>query len=443
MKKEIFVYCLLGLCFFYACKEELSEPFEINKASDYAADAAIQWINLQRELVKTTAGFTPPVAARSFAYSGLCLYESIVPGIKDRVSYTSKISGFNGSGLPKIVSGKNYDWELSANAAMADILRNLFQSTSTINLEAIDQLEQSIIGQSNTKDTEVIDRSILFGKQVADAVYSYSKTDNQDLAYANNFPDYTVPDIPGKWEPTEPNQKPLQPYWGDVRTFHPNNASNNLLIAPTPYSEDSKSVFYLEANEVYITSLHLSTEQKTIAEFWSDDPGLTATPPGHSMSIAGICLSQENANLGYAAEVYSKVGLAVHDAFVSCWKCKYTFNLVRPVTYIQRFIDPQFTTILSTPPFPEHTSGHSVQTAAAMTVLEHYFGYHYSILDDTHKNRLDIDGSPRSFSSLSNLSQEAAISRLYGGIHYRPAIELGISQGREVGLNISLIDLSN
>lgn len=443
MKKLYLIVAAFGLMTFHSCKEDLAEPFELNKTEDYTADVAVQWVTLQRELVKTTAGFSPPVAARSYAYGGLCLYESVIPGIKDRVSYVNKISGFDGSGLPKPVSGKNYDWELSANAAMADILRNLFKTTSAANLQAIDDLEQSILDQSSTKDTDMIDRSVLFGKQVADAVYTYSKTDNQDQAYASNFPDYTVPDIPGKWEPTAPNQKPLQPFWGNVRTFHPDNSSTSLLIAPTPYSEDSKSVFYLEANEVYITSLHLTPEQSTIAKFWSDDPGLTSTPPGHSMSVAGICLTQENADLALAAEVFSKVGMAVHDAFVSCWKCKYTFNLVRPVTYIKKFIDPQFATLLNTPPFPEHTSGHSVQTASAMAVLEHYFGYHYTVVDDTHKNRTDIDGSPRTFSSLAKLAQEAAISRLYGGIHYRPAIELGISQGREVGLNIALIDLSN
>ncbi|MBK8953969.1 MAG: vanadium-dependent haloperoxidase [Saprospiraceae bacterium] len=437
------IYVILGwfLLTFQACKEDLATPFILNQASDYPADVALQWVTLQRELVKTTPGFTPPVAARAYGYAALALYESVVPGIKENVSYAGLIQNFNASGLPAVEANQQYDWGLSANAAMAYMMKNLFKTTSAANQLAIDQLEQSFIAQSSETDQTIIDRSVDFGKKVAEAVYNYSKTDNQDEAYLNNFPDYTVPDIPGKWEPTAPNQKPLQPYWGDVRTFVSSNASDNLLIQPTTYSTDPKSVFYLEANEVYIAVLNVTAEQSDIAKFWSDDPGITSTPPGHSMSIATIVLQNENADLAMAAEVFSKVGMAVHDAFVSCWKCKYAYNLVRPVTYIKKFIDPQFATILPTPPFPEHTSGHSVQTGAAMTVLEHYFGYHYTITDNTHVSRNDINGSPRTFSSFADLAEETAISRLYGGIHYRPAIAQGVKQGRVIGRNVALIDL--
>ncbi len=441
MKLKLLLFLALGILFLHSCKEDTAVPFELNKASDYTADVAIKWVSLQRNLVKSTPGFTPPVAARSYGYASLALYESVVPGIRTNKSYKGLIQEFNGQGLPEIEAGKNYDWELSANAAMATMMRNLYKTTSSANLAAIDQLEQEVKDQSSTKDTEVIQRSIDFGKQVANAVYQYSKLDQQDEAYLNNFPDYTVPTGPGKWEPTAPNQKPLQPYWGNVRTFLNADSQNGLFTENTPFSSDPKSVFYLQANEVYITSLNLTDEQKRIAKFWSDDPGLTATPPGHSMSIASIVLRQENADLALAAEVFSKVGMAVHDAFVSCWKCKYVYNLMRPVTFIQRYIDPQYTTLLSTPPFPEHTSGHSVQTAASMAVLESFFGYHYALVDDTNKDRIDIDGSPRNFNSFAQLASEAAISRLYGGIHFRPAIELGIAQGHEIGRNIAGINL--
>lgn len=436
-------YFIFGITvlFIQSCKEDLATPFELNEASDYSSDVALQWIALERELVKTTPGFTPPVAARAYGYAALALYESVVPGIRGNVSYTGLIQEFDGSGLPSVDLSKQYDWELSANAAMAYMLRNLFKTTSAANLSSIDQLEASIYDQSSEKDQAVKDRSVEFGTKVAEAVYNYSKTDNQDAAYLNNFPDYTIPDIPGKWEPTAPNQKPLQPFWGNVRTFVSGNASESIFLKHTTYSTDPKSVFYLEANEVYIAVLNLSDEQRDIAKYWSDDPGLTATPPGHSMSIAGIVLQNENADLALAAEVFSKVGMAVHDAFVSCWKCKYVYNLLRPVTYIKKFIDPQFATVLNTPPFPEHTSGHSVQTAASMSVLEHFFGYHYNITDNTHAARSDINGSPRTFNSFLDLANEAAISRLYGGIHYRPAIDLGIKQGRVIGRNIALIDL--
>ncbi len=437
----VFISLLLVL---HSCTEDSAEPFILNSTSDYKADVALDWFNLQRELVKSTPGFTPPVAARSFGYAGLALYECVVPGIQENVSYSGLITGYTGQGIPAIEKGKQYHWELAANACMAYMLRNQFKTTSSANLALIDQMEQSYKSKNSNVDTLIANRSVQFGLAVATAIYNFSKTDGKDEAYANNFPDYTIPDIPGKWEPTSAaNPKPLQPYWGQVRPFL-NQSVDDALISqfhPVPYSTDPKSIFYLQANEVYITSLNLSPEQIKIAKFWSDDPGATATPPGHSISIASQILKNENADLAFSAEVLSKVGLSVHDAFVSCWKCKYVYNLLRPVTYIKKFIDPNFTTILSTPPFPEHTSGHSVQTASAVSVLEHYFGYNYSFTDYTHVSRIDIDGSPRSFSSLAQLAKEAANSRLYGGIHYKEAIEGGIDQGRAVGRNIALIAL--
>ncbi len=128
-----------------------------------------------------------------------------------------------------------------------------------------------------------------------------------------------------------------------------------------------------------------------------------------------------------AAETYAKVGIAVCDAFIACWDTKYRYNLLRPVTYIQRLIDPTWLPLLTTPPFPEYTSGHSVQSGAAFGVLADLFGDAYSFDDHTHDNR---GLAPRHFNSFSAAADEAALSRLYGGIHFRPAIELGLEQGR-------------
>jgi hypothetical protein len=172
------------------------------------------------------------------------------------------------------------------------------------------------------------------------------------------------------------------------------------------------------------TTSRRSSGQST---FWSDDPGLTATPPGHSVSIATQVLRAERASLMMAAETYLKVGLAVSDAFVACWNAKYQYNLLRPVTYIRDLIDPAWAPILNTPPFPEHTSGHSVQSGAAFTVLADLFGRRYSFVDHTHDER----GLPaRRFDSFGDAAREAALSRLYGGIHFRPAIERGPLPGR-------------
>jgi hypothetical protein len=196
------------------------------------------------------------------------------------------------------------------------------------------------------------------------------------------------------------------------------------------------SAFYVEARECYRVTNDLTPEQQAIARFWSDDPGQTATPPGHSLSILTQVARELNLTLDRAAEAYAKVGVAVADSFVSCWRTKYQYNLLRPVTYIRRVIDPSWTSLLVTPPFPEYTSGHSVQTAAAARVLTSLFGQ-LSFTDHTH----DARGlSPRTFSSFAAAAEEAAISRLYGGIHFRAAIEHGLEQGACIGEQVTALD---
>jgi hypothetical protein len=105
------------------------------------------------------------------------------------------------------------------------------------------------------------------------------------------------------------------------------------------------------------------------------------------------------------------------------------------VTYIRSVIDPGWTPLLVTPPFPEYTSGHSVQTAASAQVLTGLFGK-LAFTDHTH----DARGlSPRSFSSFIEAAEEAAMSRLYGGIHFRAAIERGLEQGASIGERVTAL----
>jgi PAP2 superfamily len=438
-----YALCFILLTFLInACKEDEAATFEIKEPKDFTADIPLQWFGLHLKLVKETPGFSPPVAARSFAYAGMTVYESTVQGSRSHISLANKINGYKGEGVPQIKKGEGYNWDLVVNAAMATFYRNLFKTATSENKASIDALELDVLTQNAKETEEIKDRSISFGKSMGQAIYDYSKTDNQDEAYKNNFPDYTIPVFPGAWVPTSAaNPKPLQPYWGSVRPFLSADVEDGIIPPHLAYSTDKTSLFYLEAYEVYLYSINQTESQRVIAQYWSDDPGLTATPPGHSVSLTLQILAQEKSDLQFAAELLAKIGMAVHDGFVSCWKCKYIFSLMRPVTYINENIDPNWKTLLNTPPFPEHTSGHSVQTAASMTVLESFFGYNYSIVDRTHENRNDINGSPRSFNSFAQIASEAAFSRLYGGIHYRTGIEVGVMQGNAIGRNIAAINL--
>ena len=228
----------------------------------------------------------------------------------------------------------------------------------------------------------------------------------------------------------------MQPRWGDNRPFVLKSGSECAVDAPPPYSEDSASEFYRQALEVRDVVSSLTPDHETIALFWADDPGRTPTPPGHSISIATQVLKQKNASLAEAAETYAKAGMAVADSFIACWNTKYQHNLMRPITYIQSVIDADWTSLITTPPFPEYTSGHSVQSSAVAQVLTGLFGDNVAFADHTHDER---GLAPRLFASFFAAAEEAAISRLYGGIHYRAAIEEGLEQGKCIGEKINAV----
>jgi PAP2 superfamily len=142
-------------------------------------------------------------------------------------------------------------------------------------------------------------------------------------------------------------------------------------------------------------------------------------------------LRATDTGLRRAADVAVRLGVALSDAFICCWETKYRYNVLRPITYVRRQIDPDGGDPLPlvTPPFPEYTSGHSVQSGAAATVLTERLG-ELAFTDRTHEPR---GLPPRDFTSFWEAAEEAAISRLYGGIHYRRAIEQGLAQGVRIG----------
>ena len=406
------------------------------------ADFAHDYMALSLKISKETPGFTPPVAARAFGYLGLCLYEASVHGMKGYRSLQGVLNQFPAGSVPAPEAGKEYHWGICASAATAEMMFGLYKSASQANRNEIINIRQrhesAWIAQI---DPDIAERSRELGKAIGLAIYNYSVSDGLDLCYQDNFPaSYTLPEFPGAWKPTPPTFLPaLQPYWGEARPFVGANVLGTQPPIHPAYASDPTSLFYAQGLEVWQVSQNLTQEQKVIAEFWSDDPEQTFTPGGHSMAIAMQVLQQENANLTLAAETYAKVGMALHDAFVSCWKTKYDYNLIRPVHYIRQHFNPAYNSHMITPPFPEFTSGHSVQAGAAMQVLADLFGNGYKFTDRSHVNRTDIDGTPRSFNTFIEIAQEAAISRLYGGIHYRAAIEFGVEQGQKVGRNIGAL----
>ncbi|MCU0325234.1 MAG: vanadium-dependent haloperoxidase [Spirosomaceae bacterium] len=429
---------IASLLLMTSCKdksaEENPDPTSVSKATDtYSSEIATKWVDLELKLIKTTPGYTPPVAARALGYTGLTLYETVVPGIKNNQSLVGQISGLNT--LPKADLTKEYNWGLAANAAMSSLVKELFITTSDANKTTVDSLRKAFEASLKVNmSQEVIDRSIRFGADIATAIFEYSKTDGGHEAYSNNFPSsYIVPRGIGFWVPTGPQRIPLLPYWGNVRSFVAKNATTDPP-APTPFSYKIDSEFFKQAKAVYDAKKSLTTEQKNIALFWADGGG-TVTPPGHYMNIATQVLRKESAKLDKVAETYAKMGIALSDAFVACWRCKYRYNLMRPVTYIKETIDPSWTPFIATPPFPEYSSGHSSGSGAFSQIMTNLFGENYAFTDKTHEGTF----ANRSYKSFFEAAEEAMNSRLYGGIHYPMGNQNGRDNGKKIGQNVSAL----
>lgn len=245
------------------------------------------------------------------------------------------------------------------------------------------------------------------------------------------------------WQPTAPGfMAPVEPYWATLRTFFLDSASQFTTGAPNEYDTSSGSGFYQQMMEVYNTGKNLSKEQAEVAMFWDCNPfalqqvghlefGLKKiSPGGHWMGITGIACKKQKLPLGKTAYTHAVVAMGMSDAFVSCWSNKYRYNRVRPVTAIKRLVDKEWNPLLQTPPFPEYTSGHSVISTAAATILTNLFGDQYSFTDDS-ENEFGLPS--RKFSSFKQACAEAAVSRLYGGIHFRDAIDSGAKEGELIG----------
>ena len=406
-----------------------ASPFPGPEAFD--AEVATAWFDLALELVRTTPGFSPPVASRAFAYAGVALHEAVTPPGRRGSSLAGRLNGLTAMPGP---ADHVYHWPTVANSALASILRSLCPTTPSANVAAITALEHRFDVQARRfLPPGTHRRSVVRGSEVARHVFAWSTTDGGHEAFLRNFPPYVPPVGPGFWASTPPGFLPaLQPSWGEDRPFVLEDGGSCAPGPPPAYSEDPRSGFYAEAFECYRAVTDLTPEQETVARFWSDDPGLTPTPPGHSISILTQAVRALDVPLGRAAAAYAGVGVAIADAFIACWSTKYAYNLLRPITYIRRLIDPAWTPLLITPPFPEYTSGHSVQSAAAAEVLTSLFG-RIAFTDRTHEAR---GLPPRSFGSFEEAAREAALSRLYGGIHFRAAIERGLEQGTCIGRQV-------
>jgi hypothetical protein len=398
--------------------------------SDFNSDVVTGYMEEVRSMIPATPGYTPPVASRAIGYIGLALYESVNDGIPGYESLSSVLED-----MPAIpAAGETMHWNSVANSCLATIIDSLFSNAPEEAKASLHTLRDAWHNQFLQEvDAEVVANSSAYGVLVANMIFEYSQTDGGHEAQFSNFPSsYSPPSGPGLWVPLS-NQAALQPYWGNLRKFAAANESEIMVPDNIPaYSSDENSLYYYFAEQVYTTSQNLTPEQINIAEWWADGAG-TLTPPGHSLNLLRQVIEATNSNLEKTAVATAQLGLALSDAFSVCWKTKFEYNNERPVTYIQSFIDPSWTTLIGTPPFPDYISGHSTQSGAMATILTHHFGANYAFIDVTHET---LFGGPREFDSFWEAAQEAAVSRLYGGIHWSYSNLDGLNCGAQVAEHV-------
>ena len=420
-----------------------STPVAVARTADtYSSAVATEWMSLALLLTQQTPGFSPPVASRALAYLSLALYESTVPGMPGYASLAGQLNEL--SSLPLTQPDEPLHWPTVANASMAMMTRMMYSNATPENKGRIDQLERSLplkYGQDfdpNTYTPEVINRSESFGKLMAMAIMTWARTDGGHEAWGplrRNRANYVPPSGAGRWAATAPAfAKPLLPYWGENRPFVLKSVQDCPAPPPPEYSEEPSSAFYKSAQEVYRISQAATQEQRQFALYWADDPGKTPTPAGHWSFIANDLLTTRKANLADAAVTHARLNIAMADAFTAGWATKYALNVLRPVTYVQGSFDSNWVpSLMSTPPFPEYPSGHSVQSSAAAGVLNQIFGANTTLTDNTPNDR---GWGPRTFPSFNAAANEAALSRLYAGIHFRFGVEGGQVQGRCVAAKV-------
>jgi hypothetical protein len=384
------------------------------------------WISVHLRLIRTTSDVAHVAYSRHFAYTSIAFYES---GIHSNGKYRSIANQLQGLGnMP--ASSANTMPEVAANAAYAEMLRYFYKDNSNVSIiDSTERANNNAFTKSRISKNEITS-SVYFGREVAKTICKWSATDGS----AQSTAEYSPPVGDGLWQPTPPGfAKANLPYWRNNRTLVAGSTTNVIVSRPPPFSVDVNSQFYTMVNEVYNVARNLTEEQKNIAWFWDDSPGKYMTVFGHWSSILARVIVDQELSLEKSAEAYAKMCMSLHDAGIAAWEGKYKFNLIRPVTYIQKYIDANWLPIIGTPPHMEFPAAHATLSNAAASALADALGDKVAFTDNTYEY---LGMSPRKFASFQDAAREAGVSRLYGGIHYMSSIEEGLAIGKRTADNV-------
>ncbi|MBK8620353.1 MAG: vanadium-dependent haloperoxidase [Saprospiraceae bacterium] len=440
---------LAGVLTFTSCKKDIPDTEEVQNstpAKDYSSQVLQDWNDLYIEIDRYAPGYRPCPTTAAQGYLGIATYEAIVSGMPDYRSIRNLV----GVDVPQVYRGVEYHWPTVVNTVHAHLMVRFFPHIGSNLIDKINLIEKRYDDEAKEAvSPEVFERSKLHGQAVAAAVWNWARTDVVSTdAYLDIFQGYnwaTRYTKPGDWRPTSSGlQNGMFPYWGQARTFAISE-DMKLCRPPLPLSDDPNSEIYVQALEVVETIKNQNLVN--IGVFWSDDHlGLTFSPPIRWLAVANQIYARENASLEKVVVSNAKLGIALNDMAVACWNSKYHYNIERPETYIRRNFDADWKTALNnpqtgetgiTPAFPAYPSGHSTFSGGAAEVLASEFGYSYAMTDRCHENRTEFYGTPKAFSSLYDMAQENAFSRIYLGVHFRMDCDEGLRYGTEIGRRVN------
>lgn len=428
--KRIHLIILLMLVSIFSCqentayKEQLQDPELFHAAMKNLTDVIVYDI------------FSPPVASRVYMYPSVAAYSVMQKLYPDKYnSLAGQLEELDE--IPEPTNG-DIDFHLAAIHAFTTVGKQLIFS------------EQKVTDFQETTYQELRDKGLPkkvllaskeYGELAAKHILDWAKGDLYDQT--RTYPKYTILEEDKFWKPTPPDYMDgIEPHWNRIRTVVLDSANQYVPVPPVEFNLADGSEFKNQLMEVYEKGQGIDSESREIASFWDCNPYVShhkghamfatkkITPGGHWIGIVSIAARQANNTFDETINAYTYTSIALFDAFISCWDEKWRSLVVRPETLINQHIDEQWAPLLQTPPFPEYTSGHSVISRAAAVALTNIYGDNFSFLDTTE---MEYGLPARSFESFTHASEEAAISRLYGGIHYKMAIDEGVWQGQKVG----------
>ena len=443
MKTGVKLLVILSLLYlFQTCSDGDPDPRPIDETQK---TLPAHWADVTLKTIQFTFPNSPTYTSRSLGYIGLTMYESVVHGSDTHKSVASQLNGF--TSLPQPDLTKEYNWALSLNAGQSSILKSLYPHAQPDIVAAIDSLESATYNTANgllpawksqngqfSLARQWPKRSMNGLKQMEDM-----KGTCIILIRTINFPSGMLIGFLQALDSRHPVFRSIPT--GEATVLFFLTMQHCLFPTIIPFSTDPGSGNYKLFNEVYLKRKSLTEEEMRIAAWWADDPTQTASPPGHSYNLATIAVTSDEADIFTAAEAYAKVGMAVADAFICCWKVKYTYHSVRPFPFIKAHIDQHYEQFWPEPPFPAFSSGHATQSAAAAVALTSIFGETFPLVDNTYENRLpdfnNIQYRSRKYQNIQATATECAHSRFLGGIHTRQDNETGGQQGDAIGNNVA------